>query len=502
MSTNNKTNDVISQYYSSIREYLSSRDDASIEVALRLLCGLMSRGYNLSQFAPLVAQHVINEKDEVEILAQMLMLQLASSDNEACLQAVNSLYTATQSPKEARRLRAMKTITNLNHPDLVQIIDNLLQNGMSDESQYVRKATLVGSAKLVKLSEQKRPSVKKLLINALDSGDPIVISGAIYAAEMIDEINIIINSSEKLWPIMLSLDPWTQSRVLHHLRQSQKTSMKSIISILLHSQNASVVIEACQYFIDEPETIIQPLIRLLYSPPVISVHSFVLLEKISEKYPKSLSNFANHFLPPQQSEHAEHLSVKILGNIGLNCSSEFLLKWALNCNNSFAAHYIGKISSIESLKILLDKAQKPIAEISAFYTAKIINENNNDVLLSSLLELNGPKSPVVAVFSDTCLKHFELGKAMIQLLLEKFNNLNRDVKNEGSLLAARLFEAHNLEIGLTYLEKCLNDNNQDVIKRAKILDMMIKSENIKKTVWATRDPPPPSPPVIFIPELK
>ena len=502
MSVGSKQNDVISQYYSSIRECLSSRDDASIEVSLRLLCGLMSRGYNLSQFAPLVAQHVVNDRDEVEILAQMLMIQLSPSDPDACLQAVNSLYSAMKSPREARRLRAVKTLTSLNHPDLVQVIDKLLQIGMADESQYVRKATLIGSAKLVKLCESKRAAVKRQLQNAFNSADPIVISGAIFACEIIGETQLIVAAADKIWPIMQSLDPWTQSRALHHLRASQK-SMKSVVSVLLHSQNSSVVIEASQYFMDEPELVIQPLIRLLYSPPIIAVHAFVVLEKLAKQFPEQVAPYASHFLPPQQSEHAEHLAVRILGHIGKHCSPDILTRWALNCGNSFAAHYLGEMEAVDSIKLLLEKGQKPIAEIAAYYAVKLASGNDGAALLASLLELDGPRAPVVAVFSDTCKESPELGEAMIKIVIEKYQELGRDVKNEAALLAARMIDASSNESARKLLNMCLSDSNQDVSKRSRILDMMVKSdkESIKKTVWSSRAPPPPSPPVIYIPEL-
>jgi len=502
MSVSSKTNDVISQYYSSIRECLSSRDDDSIGVALRLLCGLMSRGYNLSQFAPLVAQHVINDRDEIEILAQMLMLQLASSDNDSCLQAVNSLFNAVQSPKEARRLRAIKTITNMNHPDLIQIIEAAIQKGIEDDSQYVKKAAIIGAAKLAKLSETKKNYVKKLISSSFDSSDPIVISGAIFSAELVDDGSLIVAASEKVWPIMLSLDPWSQARALHYLRQNQKAIMKSVVSVLLHSQNASVVVEASQYFLEEPELIIQPLIRLLYSPPVISVHAFVVLEKLAERHPQQLAPYASHFLPPQQSEHAEHLSVKILGHIGSHCSSDILMRWALNCGNSFAAHHLGKIGAVDCITTLLEKGQKPIAEIAAYYAAKFALEENGASTLASLLEIDGPKASVVAVFSDSCKVHHQMGEAMLEVVIDKYSSLGRDVKNEASLLASRMIDLKNSEIGRRLLNMCLSDENNDVMKRAKILDMMIKSENLKKAVWSSRDPPPPSPPVIVLPEIE
>lgn len=488
----------LSVLLSNIRDCLASRDDASIRVALHLLCGLMSRGFNLASHAPLVAQHVVNDLDEVETLAQMLMIQLAPEDSDACYQAINALIQAINSPKESRRIRAMKTLTTLNHPELANVIDTYLRKGMSDENPFVKKATVIGAANLATVCASRREPVKKLILKAFESDDPVIVAGCISACEILKEGRMIqLVSDTHIWPIMLQLDSWSQGRALHYLKGTKEGKVRSVLEVLLKSSCPSVVFETVQYFEDEPNLAIPPLIRLIYSDPAISLHAFVILNKISEKHPDALVPYANHFLPPQVTEHTRYLSVEILGHLGNRIPSKYLLKWALHGQNCFAVHHLGALQDSTSLKVLLASAGDDIAEVAAFYAAKISDQS----MLASLLELEGPRSAVIAVFSDSCQKNHELSDALLRTCIDKFSTMSREAQCEAALLAARMVKSASSEHGAQYLELCIASSNQDVSKRAKILKMMIESSNEKlaNTVWATRDPPPPAPPVIFVP---
>ncbi|KAH0788992.1 Adaptin N terminal region family protein [Histomonas meleagridis] len=494
-----KNDEVLKQFFSNIKECLQSRDDLSIHASLKLLCGLLSRGFSLTEFVPLIAQHVVNDNDEVETLSQMLMVQLPDDDKSSRLQAVNSLIQASTSPKESRRIRAVKTLSSFDNPELVDIISSLLSNSLNDDSPYVKKAAIVGFAKLATYKPSLKPSVEKGIHNALESGDPLVISGAIYACEIIGSNSIIKDNNERIWPILLALDPWSQSRSLRNLLGTEQLAYKSILTILLHSQNPAVVFEATKYFEDsEPELIIPSLIRLIYSTNVISIHSFVILEKISKKHPQLLTSYMAHFSPPQKSEATSHMSVQILGNIGVECA-HILKKWALFYNNQFAVHFLGKLGHKESLIELLKSANEEIAEIAAFYAAKIVDKS----FLAQLLELPKIKAAVVSVFTDSCKDNIMISEEMLKRIDKNYNDVGREVKNEAALLAVRLADCNKSDDAAKFLSRCEADKNPDVVKRAKVLKIMLMSSKtqIKNAIWTSRDPPPPATPVIYIPEL-
>ncbi|OHT14163.1 hypothetical protein TRFO_03224 [Tritrichomonas foetus] len=497
MSTN-KAGDVISQYFSNIRECLSSRDNASIVAALRLLCGLLSRGYNLSEFAPLVVQHVISDLDEIESLSQMLLLQLTSNDGNSCLQAVNSLVeTAEKSPREVSRIRAIKTLSAFKNEDLSKIIEACLQIKIKDESSYVQKAVIIGTAHFIIQYPKKRHILKRMVSLAFETRNPVTISGILYACDLIADSTLVIPYSDLIWSIMSLLDPLAQSRALKLLKSIPEKADKLVLNSLLHSMNASVIFEAANYYLQDPEVVVKSLIRFLFSTPAIALHAMSLLLKVAEAKPKSVAPYASYFLPPQSNEQAEFLSVNILGRVGNQCSSEYLTRWALFKSNNFAAQFIGKLGFIDGLKTLLENGSDPIAEIAAFYMAKVADDST----LASLLELEGPRSAVISVFSEVCKNNPILCELMLKLVLSNFEHLKREAITEALLLAARLFSLNNSQTSKMYFEKCLQNNDFDVSKRAKIWLSIVSSDNekVRKVIWESKDPPPPTLPSVFIP---
>ena len=497
-----KSKDVES-FVEQLSECLNSHEKESILRALKYLCGYYSRGVNLrniskTDFLPMIVRHVVSDSPPIEILAQMFTVLYSSGDNVS-LSAVNSLHGALDSPKEGRRIRAMKTLTNLDHPELMNVVREDVRKGLRDDSPFVKKAALIGAAKVAFANKDMKAAVKQLIADQLENSDPQVIAGCIAACELVGETKLITDRKEHLWQIMTTLDAWTQARALHYLRKVESgRTHESVLHTLLRSSSPAVVFETVQFFDDEPDLAIPPLIKLMYSPPVVAVHAYVLLLEIAKQHPEHMAPFASHFLPPQQTEHAGYLSVEILASLGDKCPPRFLLRWALTEGNMRAVSALGKIGDKEGLQCLLESGSDEVAEVAAFYASKLFDQ----AALASLLEFDGPRTAVIAVFSDACHENHELSESMLKICMERFKNMPREAKNEAALLAARLVECCNSQVGGEYLKMCLQCDIPDVSKRSKILMTILESEKLRKTVWETRDPPDPSAPVIFVPKAK
>ena len=486
-----------------LSECLNSQEKESVLRALKYLCGYYSRGVNLrniskTDFLPMIVRHVVSDSPSVEILAQMFTV-LYSSDDPVSLSAINSLHAALDSSKETRRIRAMKTLPCLEHPELLRIIREDLRKALRDDSPFVKKAALLGAAKVAFTSHDMKMTVRQMIEDQFENSDPQVIAGCISACELIGETKLIIDNKEHLWQLMTTLDGWTQARALHYLRTAERgRTHESVLHTLLRSNYPAVLFETVQFFEDDPDLAIPPLIKHIYSPPVIAIHAFVLLLEIARKHPEHMAPFANHFLPPQTNEHASHFSVEILSALGDKCPPNALLRWALTEGNMHAVSALGKIGDKECLRVLLECGNDEVAEVAAFYASKVFDQS----ALASLIEIEGPRSAVVAVFSDACRENQELSETMLKVCIDKFKGLSRETRNEAALLAARLVECGNCQIGNEYLKMCVACEMPDVSKRAQILTTMLASEKLRKTVWETREPPEPSSPVIFVPKVK
>lgn len=499
MTSEEKYNDQITEIFSNIKDCLSSKDNTSIEEGLRLLCGMMSRGYNLSDFSPLIARHLINDVDENEILAQMLFAQLGTSDVDTLLTAVNTLNIGIGSPNEVKRARAVKTLTTIASRAMPDFVGDLIRVTSEDPSPLVRKAALLGSAKLVEANESKRNLVKGIIKSALRATDPTVVSAAIFTAEAINEQSLLVQNAELIWNRIQQLDPSAQSTALHHLRSVPN---KQVVASLLHSQNYSVVIEAVIYFEDEPSTIVMPLLALLFSDPITSVHALTVLERIAAKDPNEIISFVTYFFPPQSSPQAEHLCVQILGHAGNIIPPVGLFRWALR-GNALAAHFLGKLEETKFLQQLLREGSQEIAEISASYLTAVLTKQENRILVISLAQMRPFNAPFVSIYTDICRDYQDISLQVLSELGENYSHLGRDVKSEAAFLAARLADLEGSSLANDFIQKCLTDPNPDIVQRMKqLLDLMNSDKaEVKEALWMNQDPILPAPPVLYFPKI-
>ncbi|KAH0789110.1 Adaptin N terminal region family protein [Histomonas meleagridis] len=477
--------EVIKQYYTRIQKALKSKDKSTIKTGFYDLCALLSKGYSITEFDRLISEHVVNDKDSIEILSQMLMVYLVQTNKSSYSQANNLLFQSLNSPKESRRIRATKTLGSLADAGLIDVISSKLLNVLNDESSYVKKAAIVSLAHMATEKEVLKPVLENHIKTAFANDDQIYISGAIYACDILNLTSLIADSHERLWSILLSLDPFTQSIALKHLISTSQPQYKPILKTLLHSPNANVVISASKYFQDDPEPIVLPLLRLLYCPDIISLHSLQLIEQITRTNPQLFKPYLTHFSPPQTSSSFTTLCINILRNVQTELSSEILLKWALYYNNQQAVHCLGEFGDKEKLLLLLRKSNLTISEISAFYLTKFIDNE----LLANIIEMGPTNSSIISVITDTCKDNIDAAVTMLNVIIDKFDVMNEDTKNEAALLAVRTLDCDNgNKCAKKVLELCEMDKCDGVARRANALRKMMK---IKNAVWQTREPPKP-----------
>ncbi|KAH0789124.1 ARM repeat-containing protein [Histomonas meleagridis] len=481
--------DLYKEYFARINECLESRSIGYNKQGFYLLCRLLSHNVPLDKFKPLITKHISSPKSQVEILSQMFFAQYYDPNDKLCLETLKTLMKQTESPNEIHRIHAVKTLSNINHPDIIQ---KLIQVAQSDKSPLVKKASLIGASYRVSKSgiDSNNLLIIVLIKSFFKTEDPILVSGAILSSHIIKIPSLIQEFKDSIWPLIYSLDPWSQSQAIPYL--PDVNDHKPILFALLHSQNPIVVLETVKRLPDEPEKIIPPLLRLTNQNSIISIHAFSALESVSLQYPQYLQPYSSYFLPLNNSIETSYLSVKILGNI--DCT-KYLLNWALYERNIYAAHLIGKKKDENCLRTLLENGTDLISEIASFYSSKI----NNEEFLVNLLNVKRIRSTIVAVFTEISKENPKISELMLENLLSKYNELERDVKNEAALLSVRLIDCAHSDCANEFFDKCLNDVDEDIRNRAKTLKYLLESgPNLRKAIWNTSEPPNPAPPYIFL----
>ncbi|XP_074019301.1 AP-4 complex subunit beta-1 isoform X6 [Numenius arquata] len=178
-------------------------------------------------------------------------------------EAVRELRRALANPHvQADRLRYRAAVLRvIRMPGIQEYLQQPLLSGLRDKASYVRRAAVLGCAKMVKL--QGDSEVDGALVNELYSllrdQDPIVVVNCLRALEEIlkKEGGVVINKpiAHHLLNRMADLDQWGQSEVLAFLLRYRPRSEEELFDILslldgyLKSSSPSVVMAATKLFL-------------------------------------------------------------------------------------------------------------------------------------------------------------------------------------------------------------------------------------------------------------
>ena len=157
---------------------------------------------------------------------------------------------------------ALRTMTALQIPYLLEHILPRLKQGLLDVSPYVRKTAAIGCAKLLPIARDHvvTPPILERLHALIDDPDPLVSSNALRALEeMLKEEGGGVNVNE---PRVLGLlqrfsqyNSWSQTQILALILKYDPKSQEEVIAVLnlldplLKSSNSSVVLSVSNLFL-------------------------------------------------------------------------------------------------------------------------------------------------------------------------------------------------------------------------------------------------------------
>ncbi|XP_062365790.1 AP-4 complex subunit beta-1 isoform X1 [Cinclus cinclus] len=222
---------------------------------------LMAQGADVSGLFPeMVKAGAVPDVVQKKLVSFYVRAQ-APLQPQLALLAVNSLRKDCAHPSPAVRGLALRTMCGLRMPGIQEYLQQPLVCGLRDKASYVRRAAVLGCAKMVKL--QGDCEVDGALVNELYSllrdQDPIVVVNCLRALEEIlkKEGGVVINKpiAHHLLNRMPDLDQWGQSEVLTFLLRYTPRSEDELFDILnlldgyLKSSSPSVVMAATKLFL-------------------------------------------------------------------------------------------------------------------------------------------------------------------------------------------------------------------------------------------------------------
>uniref|UniRef100_A0A3Q4BPS6 Beta-adaptin appendage C-terminal subdomain domain-containing protein n=1 Tax=Mola mola TaxID=94237 RepID=A0A3Q4BPS6_MOLML len=171
-------------------------------------------------------------------LVYIFLCSYATLNPELSLLVINTLRKDCQDPNPMVRSLALRNMTNLRLPSLVEYVEQPLTAGLRDRAACVRRVAVLGLAKLHNLQPNSDidAAVVNELYGLLRDPDPVVMVNCLRALEEIlkQEGGVAINKpiTHHLLNRLKDTDVWGQCEVLRILQRYQPQSEDELFDIL------------------------------------------------------------------------------------------------------------------------------------------------------------------------------------------------------------------------------------------------------------------------------
>ncbi|XP_032377543.1 AP-4 complex subunit beta-1 [Etheostoma spectabile] len=171
-------------------------------------------------------------------LVYVFLCSYATLNPELSLLVINTLRKDCQDPNPMVRSLALRNMTNLRLPSLVEYVEQPLTAGLKDRAACVRRVAVLGWAKLHNLQPNSDidAAVVNELYTLLRDPDPVVMVNCLRALEEIlkEEGGVAINKpiAHHLLKRLKESDVWGQCEVLRILQRYQPQSEDELFDIL------------------------------------------------------------------------------------------------------------------------------------------------------------------------------------------------------------------------------------------------------------------------------
>ena len=200
---------------SKVRQYLDSPKEVEKLKGMKWLLAMLSKGREVSEFFPDVVKNVVVKSVEVKKMVYLYLVHYADYDNtcrEIALLSINSFQKDMAGTNQLIRGLALRVMTSIRVPDVIQIQLLAVRKCATDSSPYVRKCAATALAKIYALDPDQLSNLKQILDKLLKDSSTMVLGSAVAAFNEVcpTSYDILHRSFRKLCHLLADMDEWTQ----------------------------------------------------------------------------------------------------------------------------------------------------------------------------------------------------------------------------------------------------------------------------------------------------
>jgi AP-3 complex subunit beta len=186
---------------------------------MKWLLAMLSKGRDVSDFFPDVVKNVVVKSVEVKKMVYIYLVHYADYDatcREIALLSINSFQKDMSGTNPLIRGLALRVMTSIRVPDVIQIQLLASRKCASDSSPYVRKCAATSLAKIYLLDAEQLPNLKQILDKLLKDSSTMVLGSAIATMNEIcpECYDLIHRNYRKICHLLCDFDEWSQVRLI------------------------------------------------------------------------------------------------------------------------------------------------------------------------------------------------------------------------------------------------------------------------------------------------
>ncbi|KAK1924965.1 vesicle-mediated transport-related protein [Papiliotrema laurentii] len=278
-----------------LRQSNDKRDKGYLrkKTALKKIVANMTMGNDMSPLFPDIIQCMQIQVLEIKKMVYLYLVNYGRARPEEVAGAISSFLSDCADRNPLIRGLAIRTMSSIPLPQILQALVDPLRHGLVDSDPYVRKTSAIAVAKLY-ASDYGRKVIEReglvaMLRDLLADHNPTVVANAVAAlveiSERSDDISLRLNATVagKLVAALGECSEWGQIYILDSLLSFVPQShmdaeqLAERISVRLQHANSAVVlttIKVCLYLMNymEDEVLIRALERKM-GPPLVTLLS-------------------------------------------------------------------------------------------------------------------------------------------------------------------------------------------------------------------------------------
>ncbi|CAM9515000.1 unnamed protein product, partial [Choristocarpus tenellus] len=209
-----------------VKEYLSRPKVVDKLKGMKWLLAMVSKGRDVKEFFSDVVKNMAVRSVEVKKMVYIYLVHYADSDaqcRELALLSINSFQNDLRGTNQLIKALALRVMTSIRVPEIIQIQLLAVRDCASDTSPYVRKCAANAIPKIYTLDPDQAPQLCEVLEKLLKDGSTMVLGSAVCP----EKFELLHPVYRKLCHLLADVDEWGQMSIISTLQRYLRTQFSN-----------------------------------------------------------------------------------------------------------------------------------------------------------------------------------------------------------------------------------------------------------------------------------